>query len=221
MALAPRTRRGPLSLGGIWACRGLVSAGLALTASTANAEETGDVLETRVHADYEREVILRLPPVTLKAGEPRYFYGYYGAVAGESLLQGGQIRCSGNGQTFASVNTTMDHPGADGGERVVAVRWLFTPPADGAYTCAMNAFAHHRDFPDRLMTVVPGTHTRLIMSDEPSPGGMEWRQPAGERPRVDVDDPATAAREDIAEVKPLQNRERWVACVRGPSPSCG
>lgn len=200
----------------VTAAAGLVCA----SATSAAAEETSEVLETTVKADFARKVILRLPPVQLTAGHARYLYGYYAGTAQEGLLQGGQIRCTGGGATYESVNTTMDHPGASGGTRVVAVRWMFTPPTSGSYTCSMNAFASQRDFPDRVLTVVPGAHTRLSIGATDAEGGVEWRQPLGETPRVDVDDPATPAREDLAEVGPwvqtgevttFQNRERWFA----------
>ncbi|HEY8474588.1 MAG TPA: hypothetical protein VIL37_18385 [Natronosporangium sp.] len=173
----------------------LFGTGMIVVVPSANADSP---ITTRIDADWVRRTVLELPPTTLTAGEPRYLYGHYGAHTSTGLLQGVQIRCTSEGNTYESVNTTMDHPG-DGSVRVVAVRWLFTPPVTGEYRCAMNGFATHINPEGKYLTVVGGDRTRLTMS-APAPGGVEWRIPAGHNPRVDYDRPETSTREDIAKV---------------------
>jgi hypothetical protein len=181
----------------IWvALAGLLVTGMIGLVPEASAKTP---VTTRIDADFVRRIVLELPATTLNAGEPRYFYGHYGAQTRWGMLQGAQIRCTSGSTTYSSVNTTMDHPG-DQSVRVVAVRWLFTPPATGVYRCSMNGFATQISPAGKYLTVVGDDRTDLTMSQEPSLGGAEWRIPAGQNPRVDYDRPSTSAREDIARV---------------------
>lgn len=174
----------------------LLATGMIAVVPAANADTP---VNSRIDADWVRRIVLELPPVTLAAGEPRYLYGQYGAHTGSGMLQGAQLRCTSDGSTYSSVNTTMDHPGDDT-VRVVAVRWLFTPPTTGEYRCSMNGFATTVDPAGKYLTVVGDDRTYLTMSPQPAFGGEEWRIPAGHNPQVDYDRSATPVREDVAEV---------------------
>jgi hypothetical protein len=181
----------------IWlAMAGLMAIGMIAVVPTASADTP---VNSRIDADWVRRIVLELPAANLTAGQPRYLYGHYGAHTSWGMLQGAQIRCTSGGRTYSSVNTTMDHPG-DRTVRIVAVRWLFTPPTTGEYRCSMNGFATAVDPAGKYLTVVGDDRTDLTMSQQPALGGAEWRIPAGTRPRVDYDRPGTTAREDIAEV---------------------
>jgi hypothetical protein len=193
-------------------------AGALLSAAPAGVSQPAEPLDepetTRIYANFHREIILRLDPVRLRAGQPRYFYGHYGATTRWPMLQGVQIRCTSRrtGKTYSSVNTTMDHLG--GSEvRVVAVRWLFRPPTTGRYACAMNGFATRVDYDGEYLTVVGGERTDLTMATRPSLGGREWRVTAGHNPSAYVDDPDTAEQEDRATVM----RRVWRAGQRASS----
>lgn len=183
--------------------------GLVAVSSAAGAVETSEVVTSRISADFVRKIVLELPEAELSAGQPRYFFGQYGARSDWGMLQGAQIRCTSDGDTYTSVNTTMDHPGEENGNssvRVVAVRWLFTPPSTGTYTCSMNGFATTTNQPEgKFLRVVAGDRTMLRMEDSPKPGGEEWLSDG--TPRIDVDKPATTKREDVAEVM----RNEWTA----------
>jgi hypothetical protein len=178
--------------------RGLAVVGVvAGTFAVGPAAGADQPVNDRIYTDFVRKIVIELPPMTLGAGEPRYFYGHYGAHATWGMLQGVQIRCLLGTEAYSSVNTTLDHPG-DGSVRVVAVRWLFEPEVGGTYRCAMNGFAHLHGDPDKYLTVVGGDRTRLTVSAEPNPGGREWRVPLGHNPRVDYDRLSTPDREDVA-----------------------
>lgn len=73
----------------------LAAAGLVSMSATTAAEETSNVLETTIRADYFRKVILRLPPVQLTAGRARYLYGYYAGTGSPLALVGSRCGVAG------------------------------------------------------------------------------------------------------------------------------
>lgn len=86
--------------------------------------------------------VLRLPAMTLRAGQARFLDGRIAATSNVTRgpMIGARIICLGGGG--GSTYTTTNHAGKAAGVRTVVVRWLFVASKDGTFTCELRGLAH-------------------------------------------------------------------------------
>jgi hypothetical protein len=93
-------------------------------------------------------------------------------------LQAAQVWCqpAAGGAGGRSVFTTRNHTGGTGYSRAL-VRWMFTAPATGGYTCTLMGHAAASDaVSGQYLTVVGGGETFLSVDRVADVDGQEWRQ---------------------------------------------
>lgn len=158
----------------------LVAVGTLASPAAATSTWTYDVITSQIVSDGAQRVVLRLPAVTLAAGERIYFNGGYGVSNGYgfNIMQGAQIRCQTSGVVARSVFTTRNATAyASGSARV---HWLFTVPQTAVYTCELLGHALTSRGTGYALTVVSGSSTTYLgMQVESIPDGQEWRHTTG------------------------------------------
>lgn len=116
--------------------------------------------------------ILRLPTRWMRAGQSIYVRGQMGATTNvpRGPMMGIRIIClGGSGGTF----TVRNHDGRARGIQYVVVRWVFTAPHNGNYTCELRAVSATMIDPRvARLNLVPG-HSRLAVSPV-GPGAQGW-----------------------------------------------
>lgn len=158
----------------------LFVAGLVGIASApAAAASTSSLLATTIPATTADVTLLRLPAVTLTAGEDRYFHASYNATghlynSADKILQTAQVRCTSGSQTATSAwSTTNRYPGVVTGS--LQVYWLFAVPTTGSWTCELHAHAASTgNFTSDTLTVNAGSGTYLFM-DDAAKDGSSWQ----------------------------------------------
>ncbi|HZE41477.1 MAG TPA: hypothetical protein VE172_21970 [Stackebrandtia sp.] len=157
--------------------------------------------------------LLRLDDVAMKAGRPRLIAGKFTATMRfidpahdgdrRDMLMSTWITCSTRTPSpdaaypGRSALSSRNHEGS--GRRAVSSVWLFTPPADGTYTCIQWAIGKYTVGPKRsLLPVTGSSDTYLRVAGKTETGGAEWYQ--GSDAVVRKDDPKTAKREDTATI---------------------
>lgn len=163
-------------------------------AQPAAAAESGEVVTREIPREQAAKVIVRLPPIRLEAGVPRFFYGRYAATSQYGLMMAAQLVCTVNGKGYTSVTSTMNHRGAalDPAARVIGARWLFVPPVTGDYDCRLIGYSStdNSQVPaDAKLVVVPGANTLFGVHDDAKPGALEWRDAADYTPSVGLANP--------------------------------
>ncbi|SDR13778.1 hypothetical protein SAMN04489764_3658 [Thermostaphylospora chromogena] len=177
-------------------------AAVALPAAPASAEsaagapytQTTKVLHKRLHTDSKAFALLRLDGLKLRKGRSRLVYGIFTATKGfgekvkegdrVDMLQETWITCS-TGEPKAtqaypnrSALSSRNHEGGKGTKRAVSVLWLFTPPADGTYSCVLWGLGGGMiKSPKRWLDVVEGApSTVLRVTNQDEIGAAEWYQ---------------------------------------------
>jgi hypothetical protein len=117
--------------------------------------------------------VLRLPAITLRAGEARFMVGTIAATSNVARgpMIGARIICLGGGG--GSTYTTTNHAGKAAGVRTAVVRWLFVPPKDGTFTCELRGLAHDMLDPETAALKLVPTTTKLL-SRPTTPAPSQW-----------------------------------------------
>lgn len=170
---------------------GLVAAlAAALPAAAASAEtaraylKNNRALDRSVYA-HGRELV-RLSPVVLASGESRLLTGQLQARSSSSRNVEQQAGISCDGTTGGTVRTSRNNEGRDkrystgAGVLSISVRYLFTAPDAGTYTCRLWGLASNDS-----LTALGGKRTWLEISTTGERRAIQWTQgPCDSRGRV-------------------------------------
>ncbi|GAB3413670.1 hypothetical protein [Flindersiella endophytica] len=149
------------------------STGEAQAATSATTTTTALLTTTLRASNPSYSNVLRLPAMTLRAGQARFIDGRIAATSNVTRgpMIGARIICLGGGG--GSTYSTTNHGGKAAGTGLVVVRWLFVAPQDSTYTCELRGIAHDQLDPDHAALTLVRSST--VMTSRPTnPASAQW-----------------------------------------------